>query len=133
MKKWEYRVIQLSHEIRKYQGPEKLDALLNQLGDEGREVFDVNHSVFYGLLSKFMIFGQSFAIAKREKLGLKKVPDPNGTAGEFAEISAAANLAGMAALVFVMRAGEKSNRGVAGLHGSLSFSLAGPFLGGGVR
>ena len=61
------------------------------------------------------------------------VPVTNGTAGEFAEISAAANLAGMAALVFVMRAGEKSNRGVAGLHGSLSFSLAGPFLGGCVR
>jgi len=54
--------------------------------------------------------------------------DTNGTAGEFAEISAAANLAGMAAFVFVMRAGEKSNRGLAGLHGSLSFSLAGPFL-----
>jgi len=56
------------------------------------------------------------------------VTDSNGTAGEFAEISAAANLAGMAAFVFVMRAGEKSNRGLAGLHGSLSFSLAGPFL-----
>ena len=59
--------------------------------------------------------------------------ETNGTAGEFAEISAGANLAGMAALVFVIRAGEKSNRGVAGLHGSLSFSLAGPFLGGCVR
>jgi hypothetical protein len=34
--------------------------------------------------------------------------DTNGTAGEFSEISAAANLAGMAALCFVMAAGEKS-------------------------
>jgi len=58
----------------------------------------------------------------------EEVERMNGTAGEFAEISAAANLAGMAAFVFVMRAGEKSNRGLAGLHGSLSFSLAGPFL-----
>ncbi|MFT5328162.1 MAG: hypothetical protein ACI8P0_006074, partial [Planctomycetaceae bacterium] len=36
------------------------------------------------------------------------VLEMNGTAGDFAEISAAANLAGMAAFVFVMRAGEKS-------------------------
>ncbi|MFT5095265.1 MAG: hypothetical protein ACI93T_004112, partial [Porticoccaceae bacterium] len=36
------------------------------------------------------------------------ITDSNGTAGNFAEISAAATLAGMAAFIFVMRAGEKS-------------------------
>lgn len=70
---------------------------------------------------------------REENRRLRMERDMNGTAGEFSAISAAANLAGMAALVFVMHAGEKSNRGVAGLHGSLSFSLAGPFLEGCVR
>jgi hypothetical protein len=63
--------------------------------------------------------GNLFAITRQVRMALP---------GIFAEISAAANLAGMAALVFVMRAGEKSHSGLAGLHGSLSFSLAGPFL-----
>jgi len=44
--------------------------------------------------------------------------------GEFSEISAAANIPGMAALVFVIRAGEKSNRGMAGLHGSSRISIS---------
>ncbi|MFT5094283.1 MAG: hypothetical protein ACI93T_003120, partial [Porticoccaceae bacterium] len=77
----------------------------------------------------FRCFNWRTQPGRREFCGmLKKLDDTNGTAGDFSEISAAANLAGMAAFIFVMRAGEKSNRGVAGLHGSLSFSLAGPFL-----
>ncbi|MFT5327476.1 MAG: hypothetical protein ACI8P0_005367, partial [Planctomycetaceae bacterium] len=56
-----------------------------------------------------MCHGRLFlSAAKKNSWSTSNLPVSNGTAGDFAEISAAANLAGMAAFVFVMRAGEKS-------------------------